>query len=678
MATSADTVFETRTTGSNLNGAGYSASVGGAGSVDYSTSDAAVLTHTDATTSNVSTALTIPATGTQFDATMVGNMVAIVIAAVFSCRRQIVAYVSPTQVTLDSNPPTSSAGAATIRVGGAYKIDQNAIVQESLGTPVAGNVVWVRAGTYTITANSVHVGSVGTVTQPVIVKGYNTTRGDLDSGNQALAKPLLVYSAGTLNMLQLRQTQVFRNLEIDSSTNTGQIAVLFDASTAHSTVQNCKITGAIGVACVDMSGTSNIFRGNYVIAATGNSDGVLCRGNGNHLVELNHIRSAGSPNNFTGVLSDVGTNTIRGNIIQDFTFGVYALAATLSGSIVENNIIHRCTNGIESNHANQGIVGLMSVRWNIISRSTRGIYYGIGDISANTGAIGYALAAFDCNYFYGNTNNYVNLPPGSGDVILTADPFTDEATYDFSLNSVAGGGAVVRAQPCTVSFADAINSATMYGGIVGSPVVATDAATTFMRSLWRQYNGEFSSTITDAMVDIYLDAGLEWLNRLIRYYQTTSTSDITLVAGTQEYSIPTSWTEILWLQINGQEIQKGDIEQWRSDSEAWRAEPNGFPRFFAAYANKLVFRPAPDAATVALAANPVIRVVTKPDSITTSGPLQLQSQDYRIVVFLATAEWAHCFPDSAVAQLRGDYYQKRAEDAAQGIAEQYARRGISR
>tara|TARA_R110002096_G_scaffold134022_3_gene285100 strand:+ start:1385 stop:2596 length:1212 start_codon:yes stop_codon:yes gene_type:complete len=53
----------------------------------------------------------------------------------------------------------------------------------------------------------------------------------------------------------------------------------------------------------------------------------------------------------------------------------------------------------------------------------------------------------DFSYFYNNTNNYsVYATNQDNDVELTADPFTDAANGDFSLNSDAGGGSVLRAE----------------------------------------------------------------------------------------------------------------------------------------------------------------------------------------------------------------------------------------
>lgn len=57
----------------------------------------------------------------------------------------------------------------------------------------------------------------------------------------------------------------------------------------------------------------------------------------------------------------------------------------------------------------------------------------------------------DFSYFYNNTNNYSDYATNqNNDVQLTADPFTDAANGDFSLNSDAGGGAVLRAETMVI------------------------------------------------------------------------------------------------------------------------------------------------------------------------------------------------------------------------------------
>ena len=55
------------------------------------------------------------------------------------------------------------------------------------------------------------------------------------------------------------------------------------------------------------------------------------------------------------------------------------------------------------------------------------------------------------NAFFGNTSGQVNnITNGPDDITLTADPFTDAANGDFTLNTTAGGGAELRSNAFTL------------------------------------------------------------------------------------------------------------------------------------------------------------------------------------------------------------------------------------
>jgi hypothetical protein len=76
---------------------------------------------------------------------------------------------------------------------------------------------------------------------------------------------------------------------------------------------------------------------------------------------------------------------------------------------------------------------------NILSEnSAYGLHYDQGstdrDIFVNEG-----------NAYYNNTTAARNnVTAGQGDVTLTADPYTDEASDDYTYNSTAGGGAALK------------------------------------------------------------------------------------------------------------------------------------------------------------------------------------------------------------------------------------------
>ncbi len=661
-------------TGATDNGGGFDASFGG---TDYSTQAAAQLTITDGSTNTGTTALTSVVGG--FTAAMVGNVLSVTQAATFRGYWQIVAYVSTNQVTLDRVGAVTAAN-CTVKVGGAHTITQNGFpFALSGGSSVAipGQLAWVRAGTYSVSANSPGSASIaGTSSQPFVVKGYNTTRGDLDGVDGT--RPKLVFSASTINLLSLDVDYwAVRNLEFD---NTGNDLAVIIYTGSHCIVENCKVTTGTNGRVATIAGYGNRFVRNYGISGSGASaTGLTMQGTGGHLVEFNHLRGTGSPTGSYGINCVVNGNYVRNNVIQKYAIGVMCDNATAVSAFIENNIIHRCTNGIESNHASEHIGAFLAVTGNIISRCTRGIYDAISDISANTGAINWAQAAFDCNFFYGNTTDHVNLPAGTNDTVLTADPFTDETNYDFSLNSTAGGGQTVRDGGCEVAFADGINTSNMIAGIAGCPATVAPAATTYMRDLWRLLTGEFSSVIDqEDVVDVFIQLGLEALNAVAHYHYTTSTTDVVLVAGTQEYDLPADVIEVSWLRHNGVEVEKGDWSQWLREGDSWASEPAGSPRYWAQYGSKLIIRPAPSAAAVAAAASPVFRYVSKPANFTVNGPVQLPSNSYRVAVYEAVRIWTAAYPDSQIASARAQAMGEIFTRGAQELAEQVARQGVSK
>lgn len=50
----------------------------------------------------------------------------------------------------------------------------------------------------------------------------------------------------------------------------------------------------------------------------------------------------------------------------------------------------------------------------------------------------------DHNFFYSNDTDRINIDTGGNDVAGSADPFTDSAGRDYTLNAVAGGGAACK------------------------------------------------------------------------------------------------------------------------------------------------------------------------------------------------------------------------------------------
>ncbi len=216
-----------------------------------------------------------------------------------------------------------------------------------------------------------------------------------------------------------------------------------------------------------------------------------------------------------------------------------------------------------------------------------------------------------------------------------------------------------------------------YAGISPAIVGTTSGAT--LLSFWRECTNERDTNVVpDATVYTYLDAAAERLNRRIAYHWTDSTTDITLIAGTQEYSLPTDVEEIVFVDWNGKLLQKADLELWRSREQDWRNQPLGFPREWAWYSNKLVLLPAPSAAAVGQAPNPTVRYVSTPRSLQTFGPEMLSTQDYKLLVYSAVALWSANYPDSAVASARLQYHEGLFEKETEMVKQTYAERRVMR
>ena len=190
-------------------------------------------------------------------------------------------------------------------------------------------------------------------------------------------------------------------------------------------------------------------------------------------------------------------------------------------------------------------------------------------------------------------------------------------------------------------------------------------------------NERSTTVVADATVDIYLQESVETLNRRIRYHYTDSSVSITLVAGTQEYAVPTDLMELKFLEWNGQELIKSSVEEFRRKGIKWRQESQGLPEEWYIYANKVGFRPNPSAAAVAISATPTIRYISRPAAVS-GGFAQLDINDWGIIVYRAVALWSWAHPDSAVANQRAQYYNDLFEKESELINQYYQLRGLSR
>ena len=182
---------------------------------------------------------------------------------------------------------------------------------------------------------------------------------------------------------------------------------------AQCTMTRCRVTGGSGgTGAVSILSTCNVLRNEIIGNASPGI--VISGGNGNVVIVGNLIIDN------TGASSD-GINN-----------------GAFFGSTIEGNTIDG--NGRDGIRMTTNLMG-HSVRGNILMRNGA---FGLNLSSSTPIEAGYTPNLYGTGSM-ANTSGACNVTLGSADLTtLTADPFTNKAGGDYSLNSTAGGGAVAR------------------------------------------------------------------------------------------------------------------------------------------------------------------------------------------------------------------------------------------
>lgn len=436
MAVGAGAEWRVRSGGDDTNGGGFDPTLSGAGT-DYTDQDSAQLTLTDLATADGTTTTLTSATG-GFTSAMVGNCIKITSGTNFTTGYYfITAYTDTNTVTIDRSPATAAGSGGNGKLGGAFShfdgvLDTSA---SGPGSPlVAGNVIWVRgAGSDTpsssdFTCSTYRQYTAGNLTNGRIRwKGYN--------GRPRISVPGLTW----YNISH----HSWENLECLCTGNGNNAFGVM--SGAYCQVRNCRFdqagydmpqvwvskitdceflnsggtTSASSATCLIRSYATTIRNCLFVDqrgpAITSGSDFV-------EFVNNNVIRSRNS--------------TAAINITSDPQFGVCQIVG---------NIIHD-SSGDAIKFATAGWIERFIVRENIITGSG-----GYGINCAGTTALNDACASQVDRNIYGSgtgiansSGDLNNLSHGPNDETGVTDPYTDESTDDYTINSTAGGGQVIR------------------------------------------------------------------------------------------------------------------------------------------------------------------------------------------------------------------------------------------
>jgi hypothetical protein len=307
-----------------------------------------------------------------------------------------------------------------------------------------GNIIYVKGGSnYTLTvAITITTPSGDATNGRNRIEGYTTTPGARDG------RPVLTSATNSINLFELNGGPAgwdFIHLKGTHTAGTrgsfiagvgvagqNQIATedciidgckyLFDGTTRQAPVLAVLYTTAINctTGVIANGGGTDIIDGCLFYGNSG--IGYTAQNNSTTLVASNSVFSGG-----TKAISD-------GNVGSARTFGLSLVGCSFRGqsssAIVQENAASSWTVLTDRNNVFWSIGGYC---WSLLSAAAATLLR-----SGTSGGRNNFAGSLTSGY----QNNFAN---GVNLVTLTADPFTNAAGGDFSLNTTAGGGALVRA-----------------------------------------------------------------------------------------------------------------------------------------------------------------------------------------------------------------------------------------
>lgn len=411
MALAAAVIWEIRTAGNVLNGGGFRSDAAG---TDFSQQNAAQATLTVAATVHTSTTqLNVPAGEYVVSAADIGNLFQLSSGTATPGFYMIGSVdVANNRWTVDRSMGTAGQTAAG-RMGGA--LSTPAVIG---AVAVNGNLIWVKAGTYTLTTATQNIdGGPFTSSARLGVVGYGTTRGDF------AARPLFTGSVAQTFFNNGVARSLLRNIECD-----GQAAVLTTLITWRGTVSECKATGAL-TGFSNATGACRFVRCEADAVGTGfhlsvaGSTAVECVAHG---ISVNH-----------GFNMTAATTSAVRCIAADCADSGFLVSGV--ESLIVNCVAYDCVgDGFEMEES--------ATLVNCVAEANAG--YGFATNSSNANAV----ELWNCAGYSNTSGNIeptlLSIFPGAISVDFvtgTASFFVDPANGDFALNNVSGGGAALRA-----------------------------------------------------------------------------------------------------------------------------------------------------------------------------------------------------------------------------------------
>lgn len=202
------------------------------------------------------------------------------------------------------------------------------------------------------------------------------------------------------------------------------------AAFAQAAIEDCSLTGfAAGISTTVNTILTLI---NTSIACANGSTNAISGSVGTALIA--HCFISGGSGTLLSLLNAVNV-LIAHSVIANGSIGIQV---STSGNVTLLN----CT---LANHSNSAVFAGAGFTGSFRMQSC--IVYGNGNTGLRTNSASQKYAVFVAHNAWGSntSGNYsTGIPAGAGDVTLTADPFTNSGSRDYSLNSTAGGGAACK------------------------------------------------------------------------------------------------------------------------------------------------------------------------------------------------------------------------------------------
>ena len=433
MAYTASAVMECRASGSsNLNSGVFDSGVANPGT-DYTLQDASQANGTNLVSANGTNATpSVTSVTYTFTTADEGNSIVISSGTNWTVSVFIITDTSAGAAILDKAcGSTDILASGTWRMGGAYPMGNttSGISDDTRFELLqAGNRVWVKSGTYT-QGITVSVGtSAGTSTNPIIVEGYASTRGD--APNPFGASPTApVVNLGSLSF----GVGAFYEVKHISFTTTSSNGVnASPTTTAAARFYKCKSLNTSTLAPRNaflLSSSSTVF--NQVTmceAISQNGYGIYTQAGRGHQMYGNYAHDSGSGIVSAGAVTPV---TMAFNLVTNNTTAAIEIASGICR--LYNNTLYGSEAKLGTGVSIAAALGPTLLFNNIIYGFVTGVSQATAQERTNAGAY---------NDFYNNTDDATNYTLDATD--LTVDPQFTAATQITGTTATTSGSVLTQ------------------------------------------------------------------------------------------------------------------------------------------------------------------------------------------------------------------------------------------